>query len=167
MKLPAKLKPSDVRVLIDTREQSPWNLEPLQSEVGTLETGDYSLAGDGLRDLIRIERKSLPDLIGVVGAGRDRFEREIERLQAFPVRVLIVEASWQDIDSGDWRGKVTPETVRGSLGSWMVRGLNVVMAGDRTRAQSIACGLLYRVASHRWRELRTMAAGLIREDGEQ
>jgi len=167
MKLPAKLKPSDVRVQIDSREQLPWDLSPLQEEVGTLETGDYALSGDGLRDLIRIERKSLVDLVGVVGVGRDRFEREIDRLQAFPVRVLIVEANWSDIDAGDWRGKVTPETVRASLGSWMVRGLNVVLAGDRTRAQQIACGLLYRVASHRWRELRTMAASLIPAEGDE
>jgi len=166
MKLPAKLKPSDVRVQIDSREQLPWDLAPLQTEIGTLCSGDYSLVGDGLRDLIRIERKSLVDLIGVVGAGRDRFEREIDRLQAFPVRVLIVEANWSDIDLGDWRGRVTPETVRASLGSWLVRGLNVCLAGDRARAQQIACGLLYRVASHRWRELRTMAASLIPVEGE-
>jgi len=167
MKLPAKLKPSDVRVQIDSREQLPWDLSPLQTQIGTLETGDYCLAGDGLRDLIRIERKSLPDLIGVVGAGRDRFEREIDRLQAFPVRVLIVEANWSDIDTGDWRGKVTAETVRASLGSWMVRGTNVILAGDRERAQKIACGLLFRVASHRWRELRLMAAALIPTEDDQ
>lgn len=148
MKLPAKLNPEDVTVLVDTREQQPWDLSPLRMESGTLQSGDYSLAADGLRDLIRIERKSLPDLVGVVGAGRDRFEREIERLQAFPTRVLIVEANWSDIDKGDWRGKVTPKTVRNSLGSWMVRGLNVVMAGNRERAQEIA------------RELRHIAAGL-------
>jgi len=167
MKLPAKLKPSDVRVQIDSREQLPWDLAPLQTEIGTLCSGDYSLVGPGLRDLIRIERKSLVDLVGVVGAGRDRFEREIDRLQAFPVRVLIVEANWSDIDTGDWRGKVTAETVRASLGSWMVRGLNVVLAGDRARAQQIACGLLYRVASHRWRELRLMAAALIPTEDDQ
>jgi len=166
MKLPAKLKPSDVRALVDSREQLPWDLSPLQTETGTLCSGDYALAGDGLQNLIRIERKSLPDLIGVVGAGRDRFEREIDRLQAFPTRVLIIECHWSDIDLGDWRSKLSPETVRASLGSWMVRGLNVVLAGDLTRAQQIACGLLYRAAAHRWRELRTMAASLIPVEGE-
>ena len=158
MKLPATLKPEDVVVLVDNREQQPWDLSPLRMESGTLQSGDYSLAADGWRDLIRIERKSLPDLIGVVGAGRDRFEREVERLQAFPTRVLIVEANWSDIDAGDWRGKTTPKTVRNSLGSWMVRGVNVVMAGNRERAQEIARELLYRVANHEYRKLRSVAA---------
>ena len=158
MKLPAKLNPEDVAVLVDNREQQPWDLAPLRMESGTLQSGDYSLAADGWRDLIRVERKSLPDLLGVVGAGRERFEREIERLQAFPTRVLIVEANWSDIETGDWRGQVTPKTVRNSLGSWMVRGVNVVMAGNRQRAQEIARELLYRVAFHEYRKLRDIAS---------
>ncbi len=158
MKLPEKLPPESVAVLVDNREQQPWDLAPLRMETGTLQSGDYSLSADGWRDLIRVERKSLPDLIGVVGAGRERFEREIERLQAFPTRVLIVEADWADIDAGHWRGNVTPKTVRNSLGSWMVRGVNVVLAGNRARAQEIARELLYRVALHEYRKLRQVAA---------
>ena len=158
MKLPAKLAPESIGVIVDSREQTPWNLEPLRVEAGTLQTGDYSLAGDGLRDLIRIERKSLPDLIGVVGRDRERFEREIERLAAFPTRVLIVEANWSEIEAGDWRGKTTPKMVRNSLGSWMTRGVNVVMAGTHDRAADIARELLYRTAAHEYRKLRQMAA---------
>lgn len=158
MKLPAKLSPENVRVICDNREQQPWNLDPLQVESGTLQSGDYSLAGDGLRDLIRIERKSMSDLVGVVGGGRERFEREIERLQAFPTAVLVVEANWADIDAGDWRAKATPKMVRNSLGSWMVRGINVVLAGNRERAQELARELLYRTAAHSYRQLRQIAS---------
>ena len=160
MKLPATLKPESILVTVDNREQQPWDLAPLRTECGTFQSGDYSLAAAGLTDLIRVERKSLPDLIGVVGRGRDRCEREIERMQAFPCRVLIVEASWSDVDAGDWLGKVTPKMARNSFGSWMVRGLNVVMAGHRRRAEEIARELLYRTALHEYRKLRSVAAGI-------
>ncbi|MEO2017644.1 MAG: hypothetical protein ABGZ53_25090, partial [Fuerstiella sp.] len=64
MKLPATLKPESILVTVDNREQQPWDLAPLRMEVGTLQSGDYALGADGLTDLIRIERKSLPDLVG-------------------------------------------------------------------------------------------------------
>jgi uridine phosphorylase len=48
--------------------------------------------------------------------------------------------------------------VRNSIGSWIVRGINVVMAGNRERAQEIARELLYRVANHEYRKLRSVAA---------
>ncbi|MGN6544490.1 MAG: hypothetical protein ACTHK7_05545, partial [Aureliella sp.] len=77
MKLPAKLDPAAVTAIVDTREQTPLDLAPLRVQPGTLDTGDYALAGC---DSVRIERKSLPDLIACVGRERDRFDREIERL---------------------------------------------------------------------------------------
>lgn len=91
MKLPAALKPENVVALIDTREQLPLDLSPLRVQVGTLDTGDYVLLGC---DHIRIERKSLDDLLGCIGRDRERFDREVIRLLAYPVRVLLVEATW-------------------------------------------------------------------------
>jgi len=127
MTLPAKLDPSQVTCIIDTREQMPLDLSPLRTEPGTLQTGDYALAGC---DEIRIERKSLPDLVACVGVERDRFSREVERLLAFRVRILLVESTWEQIESHEpafpqWRGKVSKESVIGSLLAWQAMGLSV------------------------------------------
>ncbi len=82
MKLPATLKPENVTALIDTREQQLLDLSPLRTEQATLPTGDYSLKG--LEHVVAIERKSLDDLLGVVGRDRPRFDREVQRLLAYP-----------------------------------------------------------------------------------
>ena len=74
--LPSKLDPSQVVAICDTREQNPLCLDPLQTEQGTLPTGDYTLKG--LEHHVCIERKSLDDLLGCVGSDRQRFDREIQ-----------------------------------------------------------------------------------------
>ena len=76
-------------IITDTREQCPLVFEHLASDRGTLQSGDYSIAG--LEHDFAIERKSISDLCGSVTKGRDRFERELHRLRGFDfARVLIV-----------------------------------------------------------------------------
>lgn len=157
------LKPSEVVAIIDTREQTPLELSPLQKVVDVLDTGDYS--AKGLETVIRIERKSLPDLVACVGRERERFEREVARLLAYPVRVLVVEATWQQLESHSqvspqWRGQVKPSQVIGSLLGWQAAGLSVHMAGDHERAGQHVARLLFTVANRRWRELRSLAASV-------
>ncbi len=156
MKLPSKLSPESITAIVDTREQTPLDLAPLRMEPGTLATGDYSLKG--LEHAVAIERKSLPDMVACVGSQRERFDREVQRLLAYPVRILLVEATWGDIEAGDWRGKVTPEAVLGSLLGWMASGLQVELVGDHNRAGRFASRILFTVARRRYRELRTLAA---------
>ena len=159
MKLPAKLTPETVVVIADNREQLPLDLSPLSVDRGTLCTGDYALAA--CPEVCRVERKSLPDLIKCVGSDRCRFEREIQRLLAFPIRVLVVEATWQQIESHEpampqWRGNTTRESVIGSLLGWQALGLSVHMAGDHVRAGKHVARLLFTVARRRYEELRSM-----------
>lgn len=159
MKLPAELPLANVVALVDTREQAPLDLSPLRAEPASLPTGDYSVRG--LEHVVAIERKSLPDLLACVGRERDRFEREVQRLLAYPVRALVVEATWLDIEAGGWRGDVKPQAALGSLLGWIAAGLPVVMAGDHERAGRYAARLLAAAARRRWRELRTLAQAVV------
>lgn len=154
MKLPATLKPENVTALIDTREQQLLDLSPLRTEQATLPTGDYSLKG--LEHVIAIERKSLDDLLGVVGRDRPRFDREVQRLLAYPVRVLLIESTWPQIELGQWRSKLKPEAVIGSLMGWQAAGLSIHMVGDHERAGRHAARLLFTTAKRRYRELRAL-----------
>ncbi len=156
--LPATLTPESVVAITDSREQCPLDLSPLRSERGTLDTGDYCLAS--CPDVVRIERKSLSDLVGCVGSDRERFEREVSRLLAFPIRVLVIESAWETIESHEpampqWRGRVTKEGVIGSLLGWQAAGLSIHMAGDHARAGRHVARLLYTIAKRRYRELRS------------
>ena len=162
MKLPAKLDPAKVIAIIDSREQTPLDLEPLTTITCTLTTGDYSVRG--LEHVVAIERKSLQDLVACVGSDRERFDREVQRLLAYPVRILVIESSWEAIESHEpinpqWRGKVSKEAVLGSLMGWQAAGLSVHMSGDHERAGRHVARLLYTVARRRYAELRALTDG--------
>lgn len=156
--LPAELKPDAVTAIVDTREQTPLDLAPLRTITSKLATGDYSVRG--LEHVVAVERKSLSDLLSCIGGERDRFDREVQRLLAYPVRALVVESSWHEIEAGEWRSKITPQCAVGSLVGWIAQGLPVVMATDHWRAGRLVSRLLFIAARRRWRELRALAGAV-------
>lgn len=154
MALPAEIGPDQVTAVVDTREQLPLDLSPLSTVSGTLVTGDYSVFG--LEHVVSIERKSLPDLLACVGRGRERFDREVQRLLAYPVRALVVEATWSELEVGGWRSQIKPSAVIGSVLGWVASGLPVLMPGDHERAGRYVSRLLFTAARRRWREARAL-----------
>ena len=154
--MPAELRPEQVTAIIDTREQIPLDLSPLQSVAGTLATGDYSV--QGLENIVAVERKSLGDLLGCIGQHRERFDREVIRLLAYPVRAIVVEATWADLECGEWRSQVTPSSAIGSVLGWIAQGVPIIMAGDHPRAGRYVSRLLFTAARRRWREARGLVA---------
>jgi ERCC4-type nuclease len=158
-RLPATLAPEAVTAIIDTREQLPLDLSPLRTTRGTLTTGDYSVVG--LESVVSIERKSLADLLGCVGGERERFDREVQRLVAYPVRALVVESTWAELEAGKWNSKVTSAAAIGSCLGWIASGLPVLMAGDHERAGRYVSRLLFTAARRRWREARALVDGLL------
>jgi len=116
-------------IIIDTREQAPLVFGNLPTERDTLDTGDYSIRG--LEHVVACERKSLPDLVACCGSERERFVRGLERLQGRRFRCVVVESTLAEIEAGDWRGKILPQVVLGSIASWSVRyGLPFFFCGD-------------------------------------
>jgi DNA excision repair protein ERCC-4 len=152
--VPADVSPTDLVAIVDSREQNPLDLQPLRQTIGALATGDYSLRG--LESVIAIERKSLVDLLGCVGQERDRFHREVLRLLAYPVRALVVESTWPEIERGQWRSKIRAPAALGSVLNWIAMGLPVVMAGDHARAGRYVSRILFIAARRRWREARAL-----------
>jgi len=134
--------PDKLRIIIDTREQTPlvFDQELVVAEAGTLNHGDYSVFG--LTDMVVVERKSLPDLVACVGRERDRFERELVALRGYHCRAVVIEATLKQIEAGNWRGQVLPQHVLGSIASWRVKyQIDFVYSGS---AES-AAGEVYRL----------------------
>ncbi len=132
-------------IVVDTREQEPWSFRDLPTEPGTLDTGDYSVRG--LEHRVAVERKSLDELLACIGRERDRFKRELQRLRAYRFRCLVVEASYADLERGEWRSKIQPSHVLGSLAAWMAQySLPVMLAGDHEPAARFAEKFLYQAA---------------------
>jgi ERCC4-type nuclease len=154
------MKPEKITAIIDSREQRPLTLQinpklVLKTETATLGTGDYSVKG--LEDIIAIERKSLDDLMGCIGTGRERFEREMLRMRGFEVRGIVVESTWEQIESGNYRSRVKPNAALGSLMGWIAMGIPITMAGNHQRAGVWVARMLYIAAKRRYVQLKHLA----------
>ena len=153
------MKITDIKAIIDTREQTPLVLEYspgkiLESETSTLYTGDYSLCG--LQDRVAIERKSLDDLMGCVGTHRDRFEKEILRLRGYETRAIVIESTWKIIENGKYRSRIKPTQAIGSIMGWIAAGIPVTLAGNHQRAGVFVARMLYITARRRYNELKAL-----------
>ena len=113
-------KIQDFIIIIDTREQLPFDFQEITTERKILKTGDYSIKG--LEDKICVERKSLIDLFGSVGNGRKRLEAEFKRMSKFDYAALVIESSLSNIFvNPPSRSKMNPKAVFRTLISWSVK----------------------------------------------
>jgi DNA excision repair protein ERCC-4 len=107
-------------IVVDTREITPLTFERLASVRGTLQSGDYSVAG--LEDLFSIERKTVSDLVGCcMGENRERFERELHRLRGYRFKRLLLVGSEAEILAGQYHSNIKPQAVLASLCAWECR----------------------------------------------
>jgi ERCC4-type nuclease len=94
-----------------------------------------------------VERKSEGDLFGVCGFGRERFEKELERLRQYEYRALVIECSASGIYRGFDRSQIPGKTVLASVLAWSVQfGVHVIFAGSRSMARAITQRLLEQYA---------------------
>lgn len=120
-------------IVIDTREKTPFMFRGAKTDadqghrplsvrtvVRGLPTGDYSL--EGYESQVAVERKSLADLYNTISQGRERFVRELERLDAMEYAAVVIEASWlQIITDPPAYSKLPPKIVFRSVISWQQR----------------------------------------------
>lgn len=149
-------------IVVDTREQRPWSFTsrlvqeliggPLPTVRGTLATGDYSV--QGIEDQVAIERKSLPDFIMCVASGeRERFWAELQRMQPYAARCVIIEASILDVEIQAYRSQARPQSVIASALAIMHDfGIPVLWSGCRESAEYHAAWLLRRAWQRHLRE---------------
>lgn len=172
-------------VLIDTREQAPWSFQGLTGDSrrkfrplavctdrATLKTGDYSVKGFET-DGICIERKSLADLFATLTAERNRFVRELERMQEFKVSAVIVEGDWGQIILGPRRADQSDEHSR-VIGKTVFRSILAFQCRYRTQwlpmpTRSIAEQAAFRLMERFWwdREEERKAAEKAAREAEQ
>jgi hypothetical protein len=135
-----------MRIVIDTREQLPLTFQSERytgtvTEPGALDTGDYSLAG--LTDRVAVERKSLADLVACLGKERERFERELQRAAALDAFCVVVESSWADLASGQYRSQLNPHSACQSVLAFSCRyRIPFLFAGSRAAAEYVTWGFL-------------------------
>lgn len=114
------MKAPPFTIVVDTREQRPYNFTGLATVRGTLASGDYSLVGHEHR--IAIERKEKSDAWNCVAGERDRFERCLERLAALERAAIVIECDLREFSvRPSYVQRITPATAVGSFISWSVK----------------------------------------------
>jgi DNA excision repair protein ERCC-4 len=140
----------------DTREGLPYDFTaPKLSKLDdggmleyALDAGDYSCELEGKLLPIRLERKTISDLYGVVGRGRERFERELEKLRVYQ-SYLVIEATAAQVRAGTERSLVSGAAAWGSVLCWSVQfGVIPIFAGDRKGGRDATQFLLEHFAVH-------------------
>jgi DNA excision repair protein ERCC-4 len=122
--MPSAKDPEPMIIIQDTREQRPYTFECINPKplvvVNTLQAGDYSLKD--FENQITIERKSLLDAYGTFGRGRQRFQKELERMINYRFAAVIIEADWHTIvKRPPARSRLHPKTVVASIAAWSQR----------------------------------------------
>lgn len=113
-------RPSEIpSIVIDTREQLPYEFKGFATERKKLGAGDYSLAG--CEERFAVERKSKEDAYGCVGASRDRFVRCLDRLASLERACIVIEASLSAFAIPPARTLIGREQAVGSFIAWSVK----------------------------------------------
>ena len=140
-----RLKKLPFTIVIDTREQRPYKFDH-PTPVAGLKTGDYSILG--YENKICIERKSKEDAYGTIGAGRHRFERELERMVWYDYAAIVIESTLKGFLSPPTYSGLHPNSAINSLVSWSVRyNVHVFFCGSRRYASA----LTFRILEKYWK----------------
>ena len=166
-----KLIPKPV-IIVDSREQTPYEFAGFKNWIGgitrcKLDFGDYSVVG--MESLIRLERKSLSDLITTLMQNRERFFKECKGLARFRHAAILVEATYEDVKSYYDESLCTsahPNAVSGSLDALEARyGIPVIYTSQhRPLAEEKAASWLSKLFTY-W-HLETNNMGRVLQPGD-
>lgn len=154
-----------MRVVVDTREQAPYDFAGASCyagtvvEQGSLSTGDYSLKG--LEHLCAVERKSLPDFVACLGRERDRFVKELERGRGMECFAVVIEGDFASLAHHDYRGQLDAHSACQSVASFVARlRVPVLFAGSRLGGQYAVWSILRQYLQGKRHELKAVEAAI-------
>lgn len=155
-------------VLVDTREQNPFNFSRFDGwfagvEKKALKLGDYSIAG--LEELCLVERKDLSDLVHSFTAERPAFISRLRRMSTYPQRLLVITAPLSTVKSSYPFSNANPNRIMQSLVA-MLAGWNVPFVCTETHelGEEIVASYLYQVHLYHW--LESNGHGRFLNDGD-
>lgn len=144
----------EMAIICDTREQVNYNIisyldaKHISYIERKLDVGDYAFqcGGQTYETDVAVERKAnLDELAGNLTADRKRFEQEMIRAKARGTKVflLIENASWQDIYAHDYKSKLEPKSMIGTLLSWQARYNVTILFCRSEESPKLIHGIFY------------------------
>lgn len=147
------MKQDNFTIIIDTREQHPWEFPYHATSNRKLDTGDYSI--EGLEDKLCIERKN-----GIAEIANNmtekRFKDVINRMKQFNHAYILIECSYDqmmnypigsDVPPKAWgKIKISPAFILKFLTELSVQhNIHVIFCGCPSWAEKTALSIMKRV----------------------
>jgi ERCC4-type nuclease len=146
-------KSDNFTIIIDTREQHPWQFKEFATAKRKLDTGDYSI--EGLEDKLCIERKN-----GIAEIANNmmenRFVDVIDRMSKYPHSYILIECNYNqlmnypresDVPEKLWSNiRITPGFILKFLTQLSVsHNIHVIFCGTPAWAEKTALSIMKRV----------------------
>lgn len=147
-------------IIIDTREQKPWEFPDHSTAVAKLDTGDYSL--EGLEDILCIERKrNVAEVANNIV--EKRYDDWTKRMAAYKHKFLILEFPLSyvysfPVNSGMpkylWsKTRISPKFIIKKLTELQIYyDIHVIFCDTIESASKIAEAIMYKVYSNEQRK---------------
>lgn len=146
-------KQDEFTIIVDTREQMPWEFGYHTTSKKKLDTGDYTI--EGFESLFTIERKmSVSEIANNIT--ENRFKDVLERLSKIPHAYMIMEFSIEDIYTFPV-GSDIPKRLWDKLrikGHYIMKilleaqlnhNIHILFCGDSENAERTAASLMKRI----------------------
>lgn len=144
---------NDFTIIIDTREQQPWEFVHQAKANKKLNTGDYSI--EGLENIIVIERKKSVSEIAT-NILESRFKDVLERLNAIPYKFILLEFDLHDvfrypegsnIPKSQWKKiRISPTFILKHITDWqIIYNIPTIFCGSSHNAEKMASYLFKKI----------------------
>jgi hypothetical protein len=140
-------------IVIDTREQKPWNFSNHVTANHKLDTGDYSV--EGLENILAIERKrNVAEFANNITEKRFRdvidrlskmphsfilFEFDFDKVMSFPIGSDIPKKIWDKI-------RISPSfIIKNIIDLQIEHNINIIFCGNSFNAEVIALAIMKKI----------------------
>lgn len=140
-------------IIVDTREQTPWEFDNYSVANRKLDTGDYSI--EGLENVFTIERKrSVSEIANNIT--EKRFDDVLNRLKNYEHKFMLLEFTLNNVMDYPI-GSTVPKKLWGSLkitGKYILKylteinikyGIHTIYCGNRDNAEEVAVCIMKRM----------------------
>lgn len=144
---------SNFEIIVDTREQQPWEFRNMEKTIAKLDTGDYSLKG--LEDIFCIERKgSISEFANNITEKRVKdvvarlskiphafllFEFDLEDVLIYPVGSSVPRKMWSKL-------RISPKFILKHINELqLLHNVKILFCGDASNAEKMATSLMRKI----------------------
>ncbi|NBX98197.1 hypothetical protein EBQ81_05045 [bacterium] len=144
---------TDFTIIIDTREQHPWEFPEFAVANRKLDTGDYSI--EGLEKIFTIERKrTVSEVAGNIS--EQRFTKELQRMKPYKHKFILMEFTLNSLLDYPV-GSTVPKKLWSNLkitGKYILKYLtdisikydvHIIYCGSKDNAEEMALSIMKRM----------------------